>query len=250
MSQIIKEPKVGLELELPAEWKYKRLQTGYILGHPSVKGFILVLLHFNQTLEELKQDLYAGFYDNSGFNLQVEGAIREINEETLIAEYSGMANGEAAKGYGVGLLSPYGSGVLISVFTTPGAFNEEYMDVVEDLAMAVHFVEPVLTSPDEEWTKLLLGQVIENKKPGAANLKLHFHGEDTFTAYSKKHGQRTTAKSDAHANGQWEVLYVMDQPILKLTFFDGSERQYTLHVEADDIYLNNEVWELVDGPVL
>ena len=132
--EILEDTEAGFKISLPRGTQYKRLQTGYIFGHPDYEGLIMLLFHYNKNLEEMKQDMDAGFYDESGFNLQVEGQLREINESMILANYKGIAQGLPAVGYGIGMLSPYKGGILIAIVSNPSAFDDAYMDLVDDLA--------------------------------------------------------------------------------------------------------------------
>ena len=254
MSNFIEERELGFKVEVPDGWRYKKLQTGYIFGHPQKAGLLMLLFHYNHTIEDLKNDMEAGFYDDSGFNLQVEGEIKEINDSTVLAHYKGTTQGMAARGYSVGRLSPYGGGVLVAAIANPDHFSDDYMDFVDDMAQYIEFYEPEVSSVSIEWENFLKNKILDNndgKSQRARKIRYYLMDNGTFsleqnTAESLKESIQRGDTGGANRTGQWEVVDVMDQPILSIKFFDGTEKQYSLAYEDGEIFLNNEHWEMYD----
>lgn len=252
--------KHGVKIALPAEVTYKRLQTGFVFGHPSVKGLLMMLYHRNNNLEELKTDLYAGFYDESGFNIQIDGYILDINDSMVLADYKGLAENNPATGFCLGLLSPHGGGILLSAISSTELFTEEHKDFIEDLARKVEFMEPEISNGSEEWQEFLVNHKLSKSvtDPDSDELvEIHFTGIDTFlskTLLEEDAVNQSFEKFEsggAKNTGQWEVLEVNEEYLLKLTFFDNTDRQFLLHYHEDHIDLNNEPWELhklIDEP--
>ena len=247
MKNYIEESELGFKVIVPQDWKYKKLQTGYIFGHPTLPGLLMLLFHYNQTLGELTTDMEAGFYDDSGFNLQVDGELKIINESTILAEYNGSTQGMPARGYSIGRLSPFGGGILVAAIANPDHFTDDYYDFVDEIALQAEFFEPETSSVADEWESFLKNKILDNFNSGAGskkNIKYVLNENGTFTSeFNVEKGQQL---QEASLNGKWEVVDVMDQPILSLTFFDGTERQYSLNSENGELYLNNEHWEMYE----
>jgi hypothetical protein len=244
---ILEDKEAGFQITLPPGIQYRKLQTGYIFGHPDYEGLIMLLFHYNETLEEMKSDMEAGFYDESGFNLQVEGQLREINESTIIADYKGIAQGLPAVGYGIGVLSPYRGGLLVAIVSNPSAFDDRYMDLVDDMVQSVEFFEPEGGQIQVNWENFLTDRILKRATPGDTGIqRLYLKDNKSFLAsfdldYIIK-GQ--DSPSNPNNSGEWEVVEVMDQPILNLSFFDGTDRQFTLQYEEGKLLMNNEYWEV------
>ena len=220
--EILEDTEAGFKISLPRGTQYKRLQTGYIFGHPDYEGLIMLLFHYNKNLEEMKQDMDAGFYDESGFNLQVEGQLREINESMILANYKGIAQGLPAVGYGIGMLSPYKGGILIAIVSNPSAFDDAYMDLVDDLAQSIEFFEPEGAALQVNWENYLTEKILKRANMGANGIQQLYLKENrsflaSFNADYIIKGQDGAA--NPNNSGEWEVVEVMDQPILNLSFF-------------------------------
>lgn len=247
--QKLEDTRHGFSLELPEGVNHRQLKIGYVLGHPSLTGLMMLLYHNNPTMEELKTEMYAGFYDDSGFNIQVDGRLNEISETMVLADYKGTAEGKPAKGFGIGLLSPHGGGFLLASIAAPDKFSEAHMDFIEDLARNVEFFEPEIKTGEDAWTEFLKSKTITSKEALEKDqpLAFQFDDGDTFSAIfmeqSKKHKQDTFESGEANVKGQWEVVKVMDQYMLRLLFFDGSEKQFMLRLQDQDtLLLNDEEW--------
>lgn len=241
----IEEKQYGFEFTLMDGWQSRRMQTGYIFGHPDYKGLMLMLYHNSKTLQAMKDDMYAGFYDDSGFNIQVEGEVKEINEQMILANYSGTADGKPALGFGIALLSPFGGGVLICSISNPEMFNDDYMDMVEDIAKSVSFFEPQPQDLSQQWTRFLSGLrlVKIGDQPGKSLPVIELFENGSFF-----HGNANDRDDEVNNNisgrGNWEVIIVMEQPILRMKFFDSTEKQFNLEYDEDLLYLNQEPWKI------
>lgn len=245
----IQENRYGVRMDLPEGLTAKRFQAGFIFGDASLKGLLLMLFHSNQTLEELKTDIYAGFFDESGFNIQVEGQVQDISDTLVMAHYKGVAEHKPAKGFAIGLLSPYGGGVLLLSIASDQTFSEDHMDRVEDLARSIEWMEPQLKSGEEEWTAFLQGKALTCWQPVEDGLAtLAFDDQDAFTCTFAGTDPHLAFESfeagGANLRGQWEVVELMDEFYLKLTFFSGEEQQMRLRLMDDYLLLDEQRWHI------
>lgn len=252
--QKITDEEHGFELRLADDVKYRHLQIGYVFGHPELKGLMMMLFHHNDTMEEMKTEMYAGFFDDSGYNIQVEGKLKELSDDKVMAYYKGKSEGKPARGFGIGVLSPFGGGVLLAAISTPENFSEEHMDFVEDLVQSLDFFEPLKEDGKREWTDYLQGKTLTRQNtPGKDKpIAFHFSELDSFQAefgeVSEKHKLHTFESGRANLKGQWEVNEVMGQFLLRLIFFDGSETQFTLRMQdMNTILLNDEPWSVLES---
>lgn len=248
----INEPKYGIKIELPEGLNHKRFKAGYIFGRPGLNGLIMMLFHRNKSLEELKTDLYAGFYDDSGFNIQVEGHIKDVSDEMVMADYKGTADNKPAVGFALGLLSPYGGGALIAAIASPDEFGDEQMDVVEDIACGVEYEEPMVQSGEDEWVDFLrekrLERIEEPSDPEELTA-IQFDDQDAFKceygAANKSFDFERFEAGGARDGGQWTVVDAGGQFILRLIFFDRTEKNYVLAFKEDHLLLNEQPWRLI-----
>lgn len=246
---MIKEDRYGMQLDTPDGLTAKRFQAGYIFGAPTVKGLLLLLFHRNASLEELRTDIYAGFFDESGFNIQVDGQVQDINDQMVMAHYKGTADNKPSKGFSIGMLSPYGGGVLIASIATADDFGEVNMDMVEDLARVIEWYEPTLKSGVEEWTAYLQHKVLTAANTSTKGLtRLQFDDQDAFTCQFTADDPAVAFESfeagGANLGGQWEVISSMDEYYLRLLFFNAEEQQFRLRLMDDHLLLDDQAWNM------
>ena len=247
--EVVREDRYGVAIDLPEGMTAKQFQAGYLFGDPSLKGLMLLLFHRNQTLEELKTDIYAGFFDESGFNIQVEGQIQDISDHMVLAHYKGVADNKPAKGFSIGLLSPYGGGILLAAIAGESEFSEDHMDRVEDLARSIAWYEPQIRSGEEEWTAFLQRKQLQVADSATDGLTLlEFDDQDAFTCRFGNADPAFAFESfeagGANLRGQWEVVELMDEYYLKLTFFNGEQQQYRLRLLEDYLLLDEQRWRI------
>jgi hypothetical protein len=252
--QEIKAIKQGVILHLPQDTTYKKFSAGYIFGHLVLNGLIMMLYHNKNSLSDLKTEMYTGFFDDSGFNIQVDGKIMEISDQMVLANYTGIAENVPSSGFGIGLLSPFQGGVVIVAIAAKESFSEEHKDFVEDLIRGVEFIEPQLTDLAQDWLeflflKRLIKQSIKNTK--GEIIEISFIGEDTFKCVYAKPDHIESLFEEfesggAKTTGQWEVQAVNNDMVLFLTLFDGSTLQFILEYQNEVLLLNNELWDMVE----
>lgn len=248
----IEEKAHGFEMTLPEDWKSKRMQTGYVFGHPDYRGLMLLLYHNSRSLEEMKEEMYAGFYDENGFSIQVDGQIKEINEQMILADYSGTAEGVPAQGFGIALLSPFGGGILICAITSKQEFKDEHMDTVEDMAMSISFFEPESGDSSKEWSLFLSGKRLVKMGDSTSMNSFQIDLFDNGSFQQNKNKPviiSETPNNEASTRGKWEIIIVMEQPILRLSFFDSSERQFILEYDEEILFLNHEPWKILNSDI-
>lgn len=247
----ILEPRYGIHLELPDGVSHRKFQSGYVFGHPALHGLMLMLYHRNKTLEELKTDIYAGFFDDTGFNIQVDGLVRDIREDMVMADYKGLAENRPARGFAIGMLSPWGGGALLAAITSEDNFTEAHKDLVEDLATGIRFEEPAFESGEDEWIDFLRGQQIVKMKPAGIPGEmtgLLFDEKDAFKARFSDTDATASFENfetgGANRGGQWTVREMNEEYFLHLIFFSGDEKHFHLRFSEDHLLLNDDSWRI------
>jgi hypothetical protein len=203
-------------------------------------------------MEEFKTDLYAGFYDDSGFNIQVDGHLQDVSEEMVIANYKGTADNKPATGFGIGVLSPFGGGALIAAIASPEQFGEEQMDLVEDIARGFEFYEPMVQSGEDEWVDFLREKRLERKQSITDPEELtaiQFDDQDAFiceyAASDASFGFERFEAGGARDRGQWTVVEASGEYVLRLIFYDRTEKDYILQFKEDYLLLNEHPWTII-----
>ena len=160
--------------------------------------------------------------------------------------YNGSVQGEQARGYGMGLLSPHGGGIYILAVSTPQKLGQEIMAAADYLASNTQF---------------------NKRKTGDSNLVRHFSGEWAWTngyrtswmtffpdgSYSdQSEASYSGNMSDGSGNvtgnwgvagqdsnrGRWSIQGTTDSGVITVINPDGSQNryEYSVFIERGEKY--------------
>jgi hypothetical protein len=249
----ISERYLGIAFTVPDGWQAYKTEIGYLMVSETRKGFILVLPHDYNTVDELRQGAREGLADESGTMLQPEKEPEIIGNNGVSVEFTGYVEWQPAKAYALGLVSPHGGGVTILSAVEPESYSRQYIELVRNIGSGVEFTKPEIPPVVEQWKNNLSGmrltymhtytsgtsggfsdKVVINLCPDGSfsysdrsNLSIDVGG-----AYGYSHGQGSGA-------GSWDVVSVNGQPALQLMFHDGSVRRHMISYQNNSFYLDN-----------
>jgi hypothetical protein len=247
------EPYLGITFTVPDAWETYKTEIGYLMVSESEKGFVLVMQHDYNSIDELRSAAREGIADESGTYLQPEGNPESIGTSGIAMHYTGYVEWQQAKAYAVALISPHGGGVTILTAVEPQTFSQSYIDLVKSIAEGVRFSEPEIPPVVEQWKNSLTGMrltymhtyssgttggfsdkiVIDLCPSGAFSYSSsHNLSVDTGGAFGYNHARDGGA-------GKWNVISVNGQPALQLSFHDGNLKQYMISLQGDSFYLDN-----------
>lgn len=259
----ISEPSLGLKFNPPKGWKAQKMQAGYLLGHDTMKGFMMVLPHQYSTLDQLRAAAREGMHDNQGTALKLAGTPVAFGKEGIAAEFSGLVEGKAAKAYAVGMLSGFGGGATVLIAVEEQSYSAEYQKTAQTLAKSMKFSKPQKPSIVEEWRQTLNGARLTymwRYYSGSADGSYVGGGEEVKIDLCQKGYFRYMGSSDLAADGgsgygynaggysggnnqgsgQWEVDANGQQPILRLKFHNGRVYEYALSYEDGKTFLDGK----------
>ena len=259
-ARVIREAAYGVEFTAPEGWQYQRNEMGYIMGHNSIAGLIIVTSSPYTSLAEMRQGAAEGIVEEGGTALQLSSEIKPFGQNGLAAMYEGTMEGQAAKAYVIGLLNPMGAeGASCMIITTPGLFGNEHIAALESLAGSFKFFEAEVPDVVKEWEQRF-------KTPGGCRLKYLY--VSTSTDYSGGYAGGSTEEtidlcpngtfgfsagsdysmdnsagfgysldSDA-GQGKWELQFNGNNAVLVLNFNNGRVMEYELTYEDGKTYLS------------
>ncbi len=168
-----------------------------------------------------------------GIYLTPEGAFQQQSSNTASGYYKGSVQGEQARGYLIGVLSPHGGGLYILALSTPEKLGQEIMAAADYLASNARFSE---------------------RKTGDADLVRHFAGEWAWTngyrtewmtffpdgTYSDQSeasysgdlsgGGNWGVASENSSRGRWTIQGTIDSGVVTVISPDGTQTRYEYHV--------------------
>jgi hypothetical protein len=258
----IVDKEFGVRFTPPKGWIAQKNEAGYLLGSQTEKGVILMTGNEYGSLEQMRAEAQQGLVDANGTNLQLAGEIVTIGEKMLGAPYQGMVEGQPAKAYAVGLLSPLGGGVSIIAMVETASYSEKYAEYVKDIAKSMQFFKPEVPPIAEQWKRDLSGAKLTylwsyssrgytdgSYAGGSQQIEIHLCPQGFFKYTDKSHtsidgGYSTGYNASAFGSGKdqgqgtWEVAARAGAPLLVLKFHDGRVNEYKIAYENKKLYLN------------
>ena len=259
--RLIREPAFGVEFNAPEGWQYQKNEMGYVMGHNSIAGVILITSSPYKTLAEMKQGAYQGIQEEGGTLLQLKGDPVAFGNNGLAGNYHGTLNWEQVTAYAIGLVSPMGgTSVSCMIITTPDLFTENHKSTLASLANSFTFFKSEIPDVVKEWDDWF-------KTPGGCRLKyLSSSGSSNYGGgYTGSSSEATIDlcpngsfressssefsmsidagsafnSSNDGGMGQWKLSFDGTNPVLVLNYNDGQTGQYVLTYIDKKTYLND-----------
>jgi hypothetical protein len=138
---VVSVPEIGVSFAIPAGWNGQKQNDAIYLTSTSYKGFILVQRHAYNSLQEMANEASQGIVDESTkTRLMPVAPFQPFGKNGMVAEFSGTAQGQKARTFAVGLISPQGGGVTIMAATEAASYSSDYSDLVLAIAGSLSFI--------------------------------------------------------------------------------------------------------------
>lgn len=142
-AKAISDPQMGISFTPPAGWKAQKQASGYLLGSDTYRGLIIIMPHNYSSLQQMNAEAQEGIVDEgSGIQLQPVSGFQPVGKNGLAGEFSGMFQGQMARAFALGLISPNGGGVTIMAAVESGSYTKDYPQFVRTLAAGLSFIQP------------------------------------------------------------------------------------------------------------
>lgn len=243
-------PHAGVEFTIPQGWIGQETAMGYILGSQTEAGAIFLSSHQSTSLETLRQEAMKGIYEE-GLQLNIDGALENLGENSIGGNYAGMLQGQTVKAYGVGLINPHGRGVSILAVTTPQMFTERHRQLAKEIASTMRFFKAEASPVVNEWKNALTNARLTymdsySTQGGGYSNKIvidlcpgYFRRNKNNSLNADVGGVFGSGHSGDQGSGTWQVIPdASGDPILELTFTDGQVQEYRLQYVNDQTLLN------------
>ena len=89
-SRNIHEPYFGVDFTIPEGWNYQRTEIGYILGHNSIAGIIVVMGNDFKSIQEVEMAAQQGIQDENGTYLMPSDQIVPFGNNGRAGNFSGF----------------------------------------------------------------------------------------------------------------------------------------------------------------
>lgn len=248
----------GISLVPPPGWQAKFTGEGYLMASPEEKGLFLILPHEAGSLEEIRQEAQKGLSDEYGTRLSLSGQLQPFGKNGLAGEFIGKLQGQNAKAYAIGLLSPFGVGATILRVMKPDDFGTAQIELVRNFAQKIEFYKPPVSPIAQQWKENLSGcklSYFSRYSSGSSGgytsetaidlcpQGFFRYGVEDETVWNAVPGTLTGGYSMQYGkgSGKWQVVSRGQQAVLILNFYNGKVYEYILSTnEKNQTFLNNK----------
>ncbi|MBN1133268.1 MAG: hypothetical protein JXR52_06135 [Bacteroidales bacterium] len=231
---------LGYKFRKPATWNHQN-EAGYILlGSTTIPGLIIVFPHQSNDIRELISEMHKGLQEE-GISLTLTGQVKQQSGTTANAYYQGVVQGEQARGYGIGLLNPNGSGIFILAVSTPDKLGNEIIAAANTICQNTTFFK--LRAGDPTLVKHFSGEWAWTN--GYRTEWMTFYPDGTYTdqyeaGYSGDFtdgGGNITGNWGASAQdsnrGRWTVQGTKDAGVITVLKSNGDQIRYDYRVYVE-----------------
>jgi len=256
----VEEPYFGIEFTAPQGWNYQRTEIGYIFGHNTIPGLIIMMANDFKTVQEMESAAYQGLQDEYGTYLMPQNKIIPFGNNGRAGDFEGLLEGQKVSAYMIGLVSSTnGKGVTLLAAASPTIFDESQVTAIESLAKSVKFTKMESPPVVDEWRKALkvqggsrltyMNTYTSNDYDGGMSgysdetiIDLCPQGFFRFSDHSDSsfdtQGGFGYTNSDNQGNGTWALETDGTNAVLVLNFNDGRRFDYTITYENEETHLN------------
>ena len=137
----VSDPEMGISFSAPAGWNGQKQGGAIYLTSTNHKGFIVITRHAYKNLQEMANEAGQGILDESTkTRLMPVSQFQPFGKNGMVAEFSGTAQGQKARTFAIGLISPQGGGVTIMAATEEASYSSDYSDCVLAIAGSLSFL--------------------------------------------------------------------------------------------------------------
>lgn len=248
-------PYLGIQFTIPENWIGRESDVGYMLGSNTEAGFILLMPHDAQTLDELKAEAANGLFDENGTALQLKGSLDKLGDHGVGGSFSGTVEFQPAKSYIAAVINPFGKGVMVLAVTDDKNYSNRYADLAKQVASSLKFAHPKESPVAREWKETLKGAKLTYLNTTGGSSYSGYSGTSSrseillcsnqqFSYYSSNSSSFDinagfgSANSSDNGTGKWEVASGdSGNALLKLHFNNGREFEYQISLHQNKTYL-------------
>ena len=258
----IGDPSWGFRFTPPKGWSARKIPAGFLLGHHSIKGFVLVSPHEMNSFDEIRAETRKGLVYDQTTRMALAGPIQALGQNMLGAEFKGIFRGMPARARIVGVLSPYGGGVMVQAAVEEAGYNSTYAALTEEIARGVKFsrrvAPPIVKQLENRIRGKLLTYLSSYSSSGSSsggystgggfstkseiflctNGQFSYRGQDSMSfdtggGFGGSHNRK-------NALGTWRVYSYQGQPVLELRHRNGAKQEFRLSSRNRKTYLNGK----------
>ena len=227
----------GYKFRKPAGWNHQNGEGYILLGSNTVPGLISVFPHQSATMQAMMIEMQQGLQDE-GISLTVSSQVEQKSTNMASVNCQGTVQGEQAKGYCLGVLSPNGGGIYILAVSTPDKLGNDIIAAANAIGQNTIFSKP--SAGDQSLVTHFSGEWVYTT--GYRTDWMMFYPDGTYSdqyeaSYSgnfEDGGGNVTgnwgALGQESNRGRWNVQGNKDAGVITVIESDGSQSRYEYRV--------------------
>jgi hypothetical protein len=243
---------LGCSFAVPAGWSGQKQGEAIYLTSTSRKGFIVVQRHNYNSLQQMANEAGQGIVDQStNTKLMPASQFQPFGKNGMVAEFAGMAQGQKARTFAVGLLSPQGGGVTIMAATEEASYSSDYSDAVLAIAGSLSFPSGGATGGSQmpgpqgsgsgdmdlqkyfagEWYSYSSGSTISGGAGTERSMTLCPDGLFRDSSEFSASGSGQWGAANAQGGwGRWTIQGDKSQGVIMVTYANGQSKRISYRV--------------------
>ena len=259
-------PYLGIQFSVPSGWQGGESEEAYLMGSNTEPGLLAIFVNDAQTPADLKAETDNGIIDDD-LQLARSSDFVQVGAQGLGAQFSGYADGQAARAFIIGLINPFGQGLTIAAITSKEQYSGRYQELALALANSVAFAAPKESEKTKEWRDWLKGRRLtymyssystdgsyydaSGQTYGAYSsmsrtVKIDLCSDGSFAYYSSSQSSFDNVggfggyASGDDTRGRWQAATLADgETTLVLDFASGESTEYDLSYADSKVYLDD-----------
>jgi hypothetical protein len=247
----ISVPELGCSFAIPAGWNGQKQGEAIYLTSTSHKGFIVIQRHNYNSLQQMAAEAGQGIVDQStNTKLMPVSQLQPFGKNGMVAEFAGLAQGQKARTFAVGLIAPQGGGVTIMAATEEASYSSDYSDVVLAIAGSLSFLSGGATGGAQmpgpqgsgggdmdlqkyfagEWYSYSSGSTLSGGAGTERTMTLCPDGNFRDSSEFSASGGGWGAANAQSGWGRWMVQGDKSQGVIMVTYPNGQSKRITYRV--------------------
>lgn len=270
---------MDFDFVIPDGWAGVSGPEGYVIGHASIPGAILLSAQPHASLDALVK-AYTDPTDDGSSQLALVGRARISSDSTVIVTQVGTMQGTPVKVIACARLNPYGGNTANLMALAPTeSFTPELEAALMNTQASVRYHRSIVASApadgpiDATWKSRLAGARLTYMESYSSpstteggigggysiNRRIDLCPEGHYRTDARSEHSFSGSEVSAYGSGNdsgagtWQALKLSDgASVLRLTARDGRVTDYRLGFDGGKTYLNGERWYrttlAADGP--
>lgn len=228
------DPYGSYTFRAPAGWAAKAEGGGFTLSKTGSAIGLAVTPHAYNSVAEIRNEVFDIQDDES--QTYLKASVQTYGSNGLLVRYAGSSQGKKVVIETVSLVSPHGGGVNVTGSGEAGQFTATITQTIQSVAAGVTFTKAPVSAAGEQWRQRLMGKellFLQTEGGGSTKISIHLCRNGSFTFYSNDSYTSGGFSDFSYAgqdngSGSWRIVSKSGQPVLMLTFKNGSVNEYTL----------------------